>query len=318
MNNKFAFEAPPYKYTLQFLTSAHPFTRAEAFENGESIWTHETLCETKSTDAAFLLQRSSNMTLNPVSALHKLIQASDPMGAFQSRTKNFKLFIDKTNTDSLLTFKLNYVGTKDGHPDFDISGNTVNSPYLFSFNAPRLSEMLNIPGNPVTVTVNILENTEEKTKAECLVEYFLFRSGDGVDQRSLSISLDSTSLPWKSLQKTKIEMISSGDRLLRTEVTLRGTTSKGEFQGWFEVSGRSKETFGGEFDKEKLTVIPPFITVPFYQAPFRFEINPRDVNQAVSHISRRVLSKAVRFLFVNQYLLEQWWFGKFVLLAAAG
>merc|ERR1719289_496095 len=36
----------------------------------------------------------------------------------------------------------------------DISGNTVDSPYQFSFSAPNLFERLNIAQNPLTLTIN--------------------------------------------------------------------------------------------------------------------------------------------------------------------
>ena len=80
--------------------------------NGETMWTHETLIDDKSTDAAFVFESSSNTILNPVSRLQEFVQSTD---GFQSGTKSFKLFIDKTNRDSLLaTFKLNFVASEDG------------------------------------------------------------------------------------------------------------------------------------------------------------------------------------------------------------
>jgi len=339
------------KYKLQWHQSGAGdyFNRAiaTAFVNERSVWTHETQPpRINQTPVAAFVNFSSRATLNdPV--LHKYIQNRDPMGAFQTRVKETNMFFDKNNRNplfpSIKQHRIKQFVVKDGEKvQAGIWVNAVDSPYQFSFNAPDLSRRLDIPPNWITVTVNDLEHSEEKTKAECLVEYFVFKGGGGVDQRNLSISFDSTSLPWISLRKTKIEVISSGDQLLRTEVTLRGTTSKGEFQGWYEVSGRSKEIFKGEFDKaftsytypaqlqfagswlefqvirkmdQTLTVIIPAIRED--QAPFSFEINSKDVNQVITRISEVLanalsgMAKAGTFLMVNQHLLEQWWFEKF-------
>merc|ERR1712088_495516 len=87
--------------------------------------------------------------------LHKFIQDNYPFGAFQTRTNNFKLFIDRNNRNFLLRkFKINFDVVKDGQKVIDISGNTVNSPYQFSFSAPNLFERLNIAQNPLTLTIN--------------------------------------------------------------------------------------------------------------------------------------------------------------------
>ena len=336
------------KYKLQWDQSGvgDYFNRAiaMAFVNERSVWTHETQPpRINQTPVATFVNFSSRASLNdPV--LHKYIQNRDPMGVFQTRVKETDMFFDKNNSDPLFPgFRIKQFVVKDGEKiKAGIWVNGVDLPYQVSFYAPDLSRSLDIPPNWITVTVNDLEHSEEKTKAECLVEYFVFKDGGGVDQRNLSISFDSTSLPWISLRKTKIEVISSGDQLLRTEVTLRGTTSKGEFQGWYEVSGRSKKIFKGEFDKaftsytyparlqfagswlefqvirkinQTLTVIIPAITED--QAPFSFEINSRDVNQVITQTSEVLanalsgIAKAGTFLMVNQHLLEQWWFEKF-------
>merc|ERR1711988_833855 len=67
---------------------------------------------------------NSKMTLNPASKLHKFIQDNYPFGAFQTRTNNFKLFIDRHNRNFLLRkFKINFDVVKDGNKVIDISGN---------------------------------------------------------------------------------------------------------------------------------------------------------------------------------------------------
>merc|ERR1712212_325042 len=118
-------------------------------------WTYETLREDKSTPAAIQWEANSKMTLNPASKLHKFIQDNYPFGAFQTRTNNFKLFIDRHNRNFLLRkFKINFDVVKDGQKVIDISGNTVDSPYQFSVSAPNLFERLNIAQNPITLTIN--------------------------------------------------------------------------------------------------------------------------------------------------------------------
>merc|ERR1711928_266429 len=47
-------------------------------------------------------EANAKMTLNPASKLHKFIQDNYPFGAFQTRTNNFKLFIDRHNRNFLL------------------------------------------------------------------------------------------------------------------------------------------------------------------------------------------------------------------------
>merc|ERR1712130_343406 len=83
------------------------------------------------------------------------IQDNYPFGAFQTRTNNFKLFIDRNNWNFLLRkFKINFDVVKDGQKVVDISGNTVDAPYQFSVSAPNLFGRLNIRQNPITLTIN--------------------------------------------------------------------------------------------------------------------------------------------------------------------
>merc|ERR1712203_410509 len=64
-------------------------------------------------------------------------------------------FIDRNNRNFILRkFKINFDVVKDGQKVIDISGNTVDSPYQFSFSAPNLFERLNIAQNPLTLTIN--------------------------------------------------------------------------------------------------------------------------------------------------------------------
>merc|ERR1712158_209925 len=152
-NNKLTFEADPYKLDVELHLGTS--IKVEAFKDGQSMWTYETLREDKSTPAAIQWEANSKMTLNPASKLHKFIQDNYPFGAFQTRTNNFKLFIDRNNRNFLLRkFKINFDVVKDGQKVIDISGNTVNSPYQFSASAPNLFERLNIAQNPVTLTIN--------------------------------------------------------------------------------------------------------------------------------------------------------------------
>merc|ERR1712088_690677 len=152
-NNKFTFEADPYKLDVELHLGTS--IKVEAFKDGQSMWTYETLREDKSTPAAIQWEANSKMTLNPASKLHKFIQDNYPFGAFQTRTNNFKLFIDRNNRNFLLRkFKINFDVVKDGQKVIDISGNTVNSPYQFSASAPNLFERLNIAQNPITLTIN--------------------------------------------------------------------------------------------------------------------------------------------------------------------
>merc|ERR1712158_32572 len=152
-NNKLSFEAAPYKLDIELHLGRS--IKVEAFNGGQSMWTYETLGEDKSTPAAIQWEANSKMTLNPASKLHKFIQDNYPFGAFQTRTNNFKLFIDRNNRNFLLRkFKINFDVVKDGQKVIDISGNTVDSPYQFSFSAPNLFERLNIAQNPLTLTIN--------------------------------------------------------------------------------------------------------------------------------------------------------------------
>ena len=152
-NNKLTFEADPYKLDVELHLGTS--IKVEAFKDGQSMWTYETLREDKSTPAAIQWEANSKMTLNPASKLHKFIQDNYPFGAFQTRTNNFKLFIDRNNRNFILRkFKINFDVVKDGQKVIDISGNTVDSPYQFSFSAPNLFERLNIAQNPLTLTIN--------------------------------------------------------------------------------------------------------------------------------------------------------------------
>merc|ERR1711963_1031627 len=152
-NNKLTFEAPPYKLEVELHLGRS--IKVEASKNGESMWTYETLREDKSNPNAIVWEANSKMTLNPASKLHKFIQDNYPFGAFQTRTNNFKLFIDRNNRNFLLRkFKINFDVVKDGQKVVDISGNTVDSPYQFSVSAPNLFERLNIRQNPITLTIN--------------------------------------------------------------------------------------------------------------------------------------------------------------------
>merc|ERR1712115_569820 len=120
--------------------------KVEASKNGESMWTYETLREDKSNPNAIVWEANSKMTLNPASKLHKFIQDNYPFGAFQTRTNNFKLFIDRHNRNFLLRkFKINFDVVKDGNKVIDISGNTVDAPYQFSASAPNLREAQHCP-----------------------------------------------------------------------------------------------------------------------------------------------------------------------------
>merc|ERR1711922_30735 len=152
-NNKLTFEAPPYKLEVELHLGRS--IKVEASKNGESMWTYETLREDKSNPNAIVWEANSKMTLNPASKLYKFIQDNYPFGAFQTRTNNFKLFIDRSNRDFILRkFKINFDVVKDGQKVIDISGNTVDSPYQFSVSAPNLFERLNIAQNPITLTIN--------------------------------------------------------------------------------------------------------------------------------------------------------------------
>merc|ERR1712107_913116 len=152
-NNKLTFEAPPYKLEVELHLGRS--IKVEASKNGESMWTYETLREDKSNPNAIVWEANSKMTLNPASKLHKFIQDNYPFGAFQTRTNNFKLFIDRHNRNFLLRkFKINFDVVKDGNKVIDISGNTVDAPYQFSASAPNLFERLNIAQNPLTMIIN--------------------------------------------------------------------------------------------------------------------------------------------------------------------
>merc|ERR1711881_686120 len=152
-NNKLTFEASPYKLEIELHLGRS--IKVEASKSGVSMWTYETLREDKSTPAAVVWEANSKMTLNPASKLHKFIQDNYPFGAFQTRTNNFKLFIDRNNRNFLLRkFKINFDVVKDGQKVVDISGDTTTAPYQFSFSAPNLFERLNIRQNPITLTIN--------------------------------------------------------------------------------------------------------------------------------------------------------------------
>merc|ERR1712212_1137864 len=152
-NNKLTFEAAPYKLDVELHLGRS--IKVEAFNGGQSMWTYETLREDKSNPAAIQWEANSKMTLNPASKLYKFIQENYPFGAFQTRTNNFNLFIDRNNRNFLLRkFKIKFDVEKDGQKVVDISGDTTTAPYQFSFSAPNLFERLNIAQNPLTLTIN--------------------------------------------------------------------------------------------------------------------------------------------------------------------
>merc|ERR1712037_765834 len=59
--------------------------KVEAFKDGQSMWTYETLREDKSTPAAIQWEANSKMTLNPASKLHKFINRNLHWGSSSRR-----------------------------------------------------------------------------------------------------------------------------------------------------------------------------------------------------------------------------------------
>merc|ERR1719500_2078696 len=120
-NNKLSFEAAPYKLDVELHLGRS--IKVEAFKDGQSMWTYETLREDKSTPDFIYWEANSNMTLNPASKLHKFIQDNYPFGAFQTRTNNFKFIIFKNIPRNFLfrKFKILIDVVKDGQKVIDIS-----------------------------------------------------------------------------------------------------------------------------------------------------------------------------------------------------
>jgi len=104
------------------------------------------------------------------------------------------------------------------------------------------------------------EYSSENTKAEFHAESGGAGRG-GAEKRSLSISFDSSHLPSRSLRKSTLEVMSTADQLLETEVTVKGDTSKGAFKGWYKVMGGGKTNLRGKYSKPKSS----------YNYPSRFE-----------------------------------------------
>jgi len=152
-NHKLTLEADKYKMDVEVHFGRS--IKIEAFKDGVSMWTYETLREDKSTGAAIIWEAQSKMTLNPASMLHGFIQSNYPFGAFETRSNNFRLFINKNERNFLLRkFKIDFDVIKDGAKVVEIKGDTTASPYQFSFDAPNLMEKLNFPTNKKTLTID--------------------------------------------------------------------------------------------------------------------------------------------------------------------
>merc|ERR1712179_76077 len=152
-NGKLEVEGGPYKVEVELKLGESIVVKV--LKGGVEMWTYSTLRGDKSTANAIIYEAHSEMTLNPESILHGLIEKNYPFGAFRARTNTFKITIDKHERNILLRkFKLEFDITKDGLHVLDIVADTTVSPYNFNFRAPNLFRRLHINQEAITVTVD--------------------------------------------------------------------------------------------------------------------------------------------------------------------
>jgi len=152
-NGKLEVEGGPYKVEVELKLGESIVVKV--LKGGVEMWTYSTLRGDKSTANAIIYEAHSEMTLNPESILHGLIEKYYPFGAFRARTNTFKITIDKHERNILLRkFKLEFDITKDGLHVLDIVADTTVSPYNFNFRAPNLFRRLHINQEAITVTVD--------------------------------------------------------------------------------------------------------------------------------------------------------------------
>jgi len=119
------------------------------------MWTYKTLREDKSTGDAIVYEAKSEMTLNPTSKLHHIIDQNYAFGAWEKRSNTFKLFIDRNNRNTFLRkFKVEFDVVKDGDEVMKITGDTTGAPYNFEFLAPNLFKKMGSSLDRATVTVD--------------------------------------------------------------------------------------------------------------------------------------------------------------------
>ena len=72
-------------------------------------------------------------------------------GSFQAVRFNISFNIDKNDWSK---FKVNFDVMEATNTLISLSGNTIDSPYLFSFSSPYLFQLINASQNPITMTIN--------------------------------------------------------------------------------------------------------------------------------------------------------------------
>jgi len=128
--------------------------KLEAFKNNVPMWTYNFNKEVDMNPGTYQLTLSSMTTLNPGSRLYDVL-ASSPFGAFQQRSNELKIFIDKNNRNFIFPkFRIEWKVERDGVRLVDIKADTIASPYRFSVSIPKLFEGVAIAENPLTLTID--------------------------------------------------------------------------------------------------------------------------------------------------------------------
>merc|ERR1712126_406063 len=131
-----------------------PDFRVDVFKNNVNMFYYQFNKEVDMNPDTYELILTSDMTLNPASKLHALLESS-PVGAFQQRRNKFKIFIEKNSRNFIFPsskFRIEWENERDGVRLVDVKADTVGSPCRFSVSIPKLFEVLAIAENPVTLT----------------------------------------------------------------------------------------------------------------------------------------------------------------------
>jgi len=156
-NNQIKFLLSPSggdNYGLDMKLDIGTSIKIVATKNKVEMWNYETLRTTTNDAAKFEMEATSVFTLNPESMLHAFLEKNYPFGAFQKRTNNIKIFVDKVNKNVFFNkFMFEFDVIKDGAEVLCIKGDTRKPTYNFEFKAPNLFEKLGRPTAPRTLTI---------------------------------------------------------------------------------------------------------------------------------------------------------------------
>merc|ERR1712126_84502 len=142
-----------------------PDFRVDVFKNNVNMFYYQFNKEVDMNPDTYELILTSDMTLNPASKLHALLESS-PVGAFQQRRNKFKIFIEKNNRNFIFPsskLRIEWEVERDGVRLVDIKADTVGSPSRFSVSIPKLFESVAFAENPVTLTIDHQTDSSQRS-----------------------------------------------------------------------------------------------------------------------------------------------------------